>query len=97
MKILALLVNILGIGATIFSGFMVMMSPMMFDAPGSTESKSLWFVVGGLLLLPILLIIAEFFGWKNFMAGNYMASIFAYKWALLDFILVIIIMFTKSS
>lgn len=84
MKILALLINIAAIPACLFSGMMVMMSPMMFDAPGSTELKPLWAALGFLLLLPIMLLLGLILGWKRYSAGNYKGAMLAYVWAVVN-------------
>ena len=95
MKILALIINILGIPALILGGMMAITSPMLFDAPDSEKSKSLWGVMAMALLLPILILVGEFFGWKNYLAGDYWAAILSFKWALLDVLIIIGLFATK--
>ncbi len=95
MKILALIINILGIPVLILGGMMAITSPMLFDAPGSEKSKSLWAVMYLALLLPVLILLAEFLGWKNYLAGDYWAAILSFKWALLDVLIIIVLFATK--
>lgn len=92
MKILALIVNIVGIAAIIGSAMMAIMSPMIFDAPKSAESRPLWIIFWCLLLLPIILIVCEVLGWRYYFQGNYTSAVYIYKWALLDLVLIAILL-----
>ena len=91
MKILALILNILGIPALLGSSLMVMMSPMLFDAPDSTNNKMIWVLLVCFLLMPVLLLLGQIMGWRNFMKGEYLSAIYAYKWALLDAVAIVIV------
>ena len=67
---------------------------MMFASPNMAKSKSLWVLIVAICLLLILLIFAEYFGWKNYLAGDYLASLLAYKWALGDGLIVLGLFYT---
>jgi hypothetical protein len=97
MKILALLLNIAGIAALLGSGLMVMMSPMLFDAPDSSKNKLVWVVFTCFLLMPVLLLLGQIMGWRNFMKGEYLSSIYAYKWALLDLVVIVVVFALMSK
>ena len=92
MKTIALIVNILCILALLPTAMMAMMSPMMFDAPGSDKNKFLWVLAGAVFFLPVFILITQIFAWIKFSSGNYSLSL---KIALLPLIDVafIIIMF----
>ena len=48
-----------------------LMSPMMFDAPGSEKSKKTWTLVCCLVILPLLIIIAQIISWIVYSNENY--------------------------
>ena len=83
MNIIALILNILAIPAILLSGVAARISPMMFDAPGSENNSLIKFAFYCLLLLPVVLIITNIFGWVRFVGGDYSGAVFAYKWVLL--------------
>ena len=84
MKTFALIINILGIPTIGLIGMLFITSPMMFASPNLAQSKSLWALIACMGLLLVLLIFGEYFGWKYYLAGDYTASLLAYKWALLN-------------
>ncbi|MFN0201787.1 MAG: hypothetical protein ACKVTZ_09715 [Bacteroidia bacterium] len=90
MKIVALLVNLLGIPALLVGAWAAMFSPMFMGAPGSTESTGLWVAMYAVWAFPLLVILGEIFGWIYFVKGNYKAAIGAYKWAVLDILLIVV-------
>jgi hypothetical protein len=90
MKIIALILNILAIPATFFAGVAVMMSAMMFDAPGSENNKFLKVAFYSLLSLPVVLVVTDIFGWIKFVKGDYSGAVFAYKWVLLVVIIFVV-------
>lgn len=96
MKLLALLLNLVGLPAILGGLWMAIFTPMLFDAPGSTESWSTKTLAICILLLPLLLIIAEIFGWKNYWAGDYWGAIKSYTLVLID-ILIIAAIFMKGG
>lgn len=96
MKLIALIINLLGVPGILAGAWMAIFTPMLFDAPGSAESKSTWTLAICIALLPVLLIICEIFGWRYYFAGNYWASIKSYTIVLID-ILIIAAIFAKGS
>ena len=71
MKIIALVNNILWVLALIPTVMMAMMSPMMFDAPGSEKNTLLWVILCATFLLPVLILVTQVFSWIKFFGGNY--------------------------
>lgn len=74
MKTTALVFNILWILALIPAAMMAMMSPMMFDAPGSEKNQFLWILLWATILLPVLILVTQVFAWIKFFSGNYPLS-----------------------
>ncbi len=95
MKILALLINLLGIPAILFTAIItpeILVALLYLSAGG----PAIWgIVLFGFcwVLLPVLLFIAEINGWQNFNKRNYANSIITYKWALLDFLIMLFLYF----
>jgi O-antigen/teichoic acid export membrane protein len=71
MKSTALTINIIFLVILIPSIFGAIMSPMMFDAPGSEKSKKTWTLVCSLAALPILIIITQIISWIAYSNQNY--------------------------
>ena len=71
MKSTVLIVNVILLIILIPSIFAAVMSPMMFDAPGSEKSKKTWTLVCSLAALPLLIIIAQIISWIAFSNQNY--------------------------
>jgi hypothetical protein len=71
MKSTVLTVNIILLIILIPSTFGAVMSPMMFDAPGSEKSKKTWTLVCCLAALPLLIIIAQIISWIAYSNQNY--------------------------
>ncbi len=90
MKIIALINNILWVLALIPTVMMAMMSPMMFDAPGSEKNSLLWILLGATFLLPVIILITQIFAWIKFFSSNYSLS---FKIALIPLIDVAFIFF----
>ncbi|MBA4852959.1 hypothetical protein [Emticicia sp. BO119] len=90
MKLIALIVNILCILALIPTAVMAMMSPMMFDAPGSDKNRMLWILAAAVFFLPVVILITQIFAWIKFSSGNYSLSL---KIALIPLIDVAFIVF----
>lgn len=55
--------TILGIPAIAIGGVMALMSPMMFDAPGSTDNSAMVLLFSSIVGLPLSLIVGLLFGW----------------------------------
>jgi hypothetical protein len=75
MKLIAVIVNCLWVLVLIPAGIMALMSPMMFDAPGSDKNTFLWGIVFATMLLPLLIFITQIFAWIKFFSGNYPLSL----------------------
>lgn len=75
MKTTALIFNILWVLALLPTAMMAMMSPMMFDAPGSEKNSFLWVLLWATLLLPVLILITQIIAWIKFFSGNYPLSL----------------------
>ena len=75
MKIIALINNILWVLGLIPTLMMAMMSPMMFDAPGSEKNTILWVLMCATFLLPVLILVTQIFAWIKFFSGNYTLSL----------------------
>lgn len=71
MKTTIIIVNIILLVILIPSIFGAMMSPMMFDAPGSEKSTKTWILFSCMAALPILIIIAQIISWIAFNNQNY--------------------------
>jgi len=50
---------------------MLLMSPMMFDAPGSEQSIYPWLILGSLLLNPLFVLVGLLLGWIAFARQAY--------------------------
>ena len=97
MKIIALLINILALLSLIPTGMMAMMSPMMFDAPGSEKNTYVWLMAIAALLLPVLIFITQIIAWVVFFRGNYSLSLKIALIPLLDVAFLICMLFLGSK
>jgi len=99
LKILALLINLLGIPALIFTGRYALAAPIIVIY--SSGGKVAFWAIAALgfcvVLLPILLIVAEIVGWQNFKQRNYIDSIGAYKWVLVDLLIMLFLAVAMSA
>jgi hypothetical protein len=50
---------------------LLMIAPMLFDAPGSQQSPYPWILVGAILLYPLLVAIGLGLGWRAYGRGEY--------------------------
>jgi hypothetical protein len=71
MKSTVLTINIILLIILIPSIFAAVMSPMMFDAPGSEKSTKTWTLFYCMVALPILIIIAQIISWIAYSNHNY--------------------------
>jgi NADH:ubiquinone oxidoreductase subunit 6 (subunit J) len=92
MKSTALTVNIILLIILIPSIFGAIMSPMMFDAPGSEKSKKTWTLVYCLAALPVLIIVTQIVSWIAYSNQNYDLALKINVLPALD-ILIILFMF----
>lgn len=60
---------------TILSLPMILMSPMMFDAPGSTNNKAILAVFYSLISFPIIVLITIIGAWILFRLNKYKTSL----------------------
>ncbi len=96
MKITALIINIF-FDIILFPTLgMAIMSPMMFDAPGSEKDQLLKAIFWLVILLPISIIVSQFFAWSKYSGGNYLLSIKISLIPIIDFIAIIIILLIKK-
>ncbi len=71
MKILAIILNIVLILALFPLCMGLMMTPMMFDAPGSDKNINLWISAALMFSLPVTIIVCEIISWIAIFRGNY--------------------------
>lgn len=61
---------------------MIMMSPMLFDAPGSTEKTEIYVVIFTLIAFPLVALISTILAWvlhkKNKIKGAFITSLLPY-------------------
>ena len=69
------------------------MSPMMFDAPGSEKSKKTWTLVCALAALPLLIIIAQIISWIAFSNQNYDLALKINALPAVDILLIVFMFF----
>jgi hypothetical protein len=97
VKILALLINLLGIPAILFTGISAIgVLAVLLYASATVALWGLAFFGFCYVLLPILLIIAEVNGWQEFKKRHYANSIIGYKWVLLDLSIMLFLYFALS-
>jgi hypothetical protein len=97
MKLIAVIANCLWVLALIPACMMAMMSPMMFDAPGSEKNSFLWVLLWATILLPVLILITQVFAWIKFFGGNYPLSFKIGLIPLIDVAVIIIIFIIWGS
>ena len=93
MKSTVLTVNVILLIILIPSIFAAVMSPMMFDAPGSEKSKKTWTLVCSLAALPVLIIIAQIISWIAFSNQNYDLALKINALPTFDILLIIFMFF----
>lgn len=55
--------------------FMLMFSPMMFDAPGATDSIYPWLILASLAVYPLLAIAGLIAAWRAFARDDFAAAL----------------------
>ncbi len=78
MKTLANILLFLCIGLALMGGNAAMMSPMMFDAPGSENNLYLWIAFIATLILPIVSVISIFISLKYISAKDYIKAVLTF-------------------
>ncbi|WP_103669801.1 hypothetical protein [Pseudanabaena sp. BC1403] len=99
LKILALFINLLGIPALIFSGRFALETPvgLLYASSGRVAFWAIATLGFCFVLLPILLVVAEISGWQNFKQRKYIDSIGAYKWVLVDLLIMLFLSVAMSA
>jgi NADH:ubiquinone oxidoreductase subunit 6 (subunit J) len=93
MKSTVLIINIILLIILIPSIFGAIMSPMMFDAPGSEKSKKTWTLVYCLAALPILIIITQIISWIAYSNQNFDLALKINAFPAFDILLIIFMFF----
>lgn len=93
MKTPVIVTNVIFLIILIPSIFGAMMSPMMFDAPGSMESNKTWILFGCMAALPILIIIAQIISWIAFKNQNYNLALKINALPVFDIVVIIFMFF----
>ena len=96
MKSTVLTVNIILLIILIPSISGAVMSPMMFDAPGSEKSKKTWMLVCALAALPLLIIIAQIISWIAFSNQNYDLALKINALPAVDILLIVFMFFIRN-
>ena len=92
MKTTVIVINVIFLIILIPSLFGAMMSPMMFDAPGSEKSNKTWVLFCCMIALPLLIIIAQIISWIAYRKENHNLALKINALPAFD-ILIIILMF----
>jgi hypothetical protein len=69
---------------------MIMMSPMMFDAPGSTENNSLLFAFFSMLAFPVVVVLSLIVSWILFLREKRKAAFLVTLLPFLNILLVVV-------
>jgi len=75
---------------------MIMMSAMMFDSPGSTESTPTWVIFSSMIAYPFVTVIAISFAWIFFVRKKNLLAIISTSLPLLTIIIGILAMLYLS-
>jgi hypothetical protein len=97
MKILAIIANIVLILALFPICMGVMMTPMMFDAPGSDKNINLWISAGLIVSFPVTIVICEMISWIAIFRGNYAFALKAIYLPPVIYVFLIAISFVAMS
>jgi hypothetical protein len=97
MKTAVIIINIIFLIVLIPSAMSAIMSPMMFDAPGSDKSTKTWILFSCMVILPILIIIAQIISWIAFFKQNYKLAMMINALPTVDILLIGILFFIMSS
>ena len=73
--VVLILITVVFAPASLVSGGALVMSPMMFDAPGSEQSIYPWLLIGSMALSPVLSLAGIVLGWRAFSFGEYGSAI----------------------
>ena len=89
MKILIVSLNILFTIGLVPAAAGAMMSPMIFDAPGSTEHTGTWVFFIAIVSLPVVIIIGQVLSWILFARQHYKAALICSLLPLLNLIFLV--------
>jgi hypothetical protein len=87
MKIISLLLNIIAIPLAVVFGIFFLAAPLLYGSFIINYDISTGLMLLGVTLMPFLMLFAMYFGWKSFIAKEYRQGIFAYKWVLVNLVL----------
>lgn len=93
LKTTVVTTNVIFLIILIPSIFGAMMSPMMFDAPGSEKSTKTWTLVCCLAALPVLIIIAQIVSWIAYSNQNFGLALKVNVLPVFDLLLIIFMFF----
>ena len=75
MKTASLVLNIFNVLVLVASVVSLLPTAMLFDAPGSTQKKSLWFLFWVFLLFPVVSLGSLATGWVKWGQGDYESAL----------------------
>jgi hypothetical protein len=86
LKLLALMINILGVPAIFFTGLLALEIPIVLVFASASDIAIWCLVVTGIcsVILPFLIIKAVINSWDKYKKSKYADAIKEYKWVLLD-------------
>lgn len=93
LKTTVVTTNVIFLIILVPSIFGAMMSPMMFDAPGSEKSTKTWTLVCCLAALPVLIIIAQIVSWIAYSNQNFGLALKVNVLPVFDLLLIIFMFF----
>lgn len=93
MKTTVIVTNLIFLIILIPSLFGAMMSPMMFDAPGSEKSNKTWILFCCMMALPILIIISQVISWIAYRNENHNLALKINALPALDVLIIIYMLF----
>jgi hypothetical protein len=97
MKTAVIIINVVFLLILIPSVMGAIMSPMMFDAPGSDKSQKTWILFSCMIALPVLIIIAQIFSWIAFFNQNYKFALSINLLPAIDILLIGLLFFIMSN
>lgn len=97
MKSNVIIVNIIFLIGLIPSGFGAIMTPFMFDAPGSESNTKTWILAGSLVALPVLIIITQIISWIAYSNQNFNLALKINAIPTVDIVLIVFMFLTIGS
>lgn len=65
-----LITTVINLGLLVASSGMIVILPMMFDAPGSQKKRSLRLMAAGIIAIPVFLLVCTVTSWIAYFAQN---------------------------